>query len=581
MKKKLIALLLAVMMVVAMLPATVVSAMDLASADETGANNAGTTTGGTTASTENTVVDIDTDKVEDDRTVVTTEPTKDHYFAVINPNGDVVGYYATLVDADNAVEDGDTIKQLQDYTITATVRLGNGRNKYSSEVKTDATSELPITYTIDGNGFKIIANLPSGSTGMAIQTTENSDGDKLTFKNLFLISSAGGVGLYAGTGKGMHGVFENCKIYAGASYWYVDPTFYKGSAYDTNGDGKPEYGTNKLGQGIGLDNSTVNTYMTIKGADTVVLTYTWEAVKSAGITDIYDGYFYALDGSQTAWSHIGTAGTSGTSDHKMLIYGGTFVNEKRACVLASKNAAVYVMGGTFIQTAKDKNTEASCIMTGWDNTHGHAYVTGGTFWLNWLATSGNPAPVYVASAGAAATVTGGDFYYTSVGRPASGVDGASIKMGTYSELVGEVVNLDTLTVDTLTGEKLITANYHATVESTVTPEMITDEAVAPDKNGNVAEIIIYDKKGNIHVALDADTDTTNGIFSSAIADGGNEYTTYATTLQEWARSFYLVPEGDTYSLHADLVTGGSGTALKAMGDVTFTVQGNGNTIDAN
>ena len=77
------------------------------------------------------------------------------------------------------------------------------------------------------------------------------------------------------------------------------------------------------------------------------------------------------------------------------------------------------------------------------------------------------------------TVTGGDFYYTSVGRPASGVDGASIKMGTYSELVGEVVNLDTLTVNTLTGEKLITANFHATVESTVTPEMITDEAARP------------------------------------------------------------------------------------------------------
>ncbi|MBQ8342285.1 MAG: hypothetical protein IJY22_07935 [Clostridia bacterium] len=581
MKKKLIALLLAIMMVVAMLPATVISAMDLASVDETPAGEAGTTTGGTTASTESTpVVDDDTEVFEDDRTVVTTEPTKDHYFAVINPNGDVVGYYATLVDADNAVEDGDPIRQLQDYTVTATVRLGNGRNKYQSEANRPAAdSELPITYTIDGNGFKIIANLPSGSTGMAIQTTENSDGDKLTFKNLFLISSAGGVGLYAGTGKGMHGVFENCKVYAGASYWYVDPTFYKGSAYDTNGDGKPEYGTiDKLGQGIGLDNSTVNTYMTIKGKDTVVMTYSWEAVKSAGITEIYDGYFHALDGYQTAWEHIGTAGTSGASDHKMLIYGGTFVNEKRACVLVSANAQGYIHGGTFIQTAKDKNTDATCIMSGWNNG-GHVYVTGGLFWLNWLATSGNPAPVYVQNTGAAATVLGGDFYYTSLGKPVSGVDGASFKLGTYSELVGEAVNLDTLTVNTLTGEKLITANYHATVECTITPDLVTPEAVAPDKNGNVAEIVIYDKAGNIVTALDADVDNTNGIWSY-LRDGAIEYTTYASTLQEWGRSFYLMPEGGTYSLHADLLLGGNSIMCQTMGDVTFTVQGNGHTVDA-
>lgn len=589
MKKKLIALLLAIMMVVAMLPATVISAMDLASVDETPAGEAGTTTGGTTASTESTpVVDDDTEVFEDDRTVVTTEPTKDHYFAVVNAAGNVVGYYATLVDADNAVEDGDTIKQLQDYTVTATVRLGNGRNKYQSEANRPAAdSELPITYAIDGNGHKIIANLPVGEKDAngkyivynAIQCKENSDGDKLTFKNLFVISSAGGVGLYVGTGKGMNGIFENCKIYSGGSYWHVDPNFYKGSDYDADNNGKPDFGVDNMGTGMGIDVSTVNTYATIKGEDTVVMTYSWEAVKSAGITEIYDGYFHALDGYQTVWEYIGTSGTSGASDHKMLIYGGTFVNEKRACMLVSANAQGFVHGGTFIQTAKNKNTDATCVMSGWNNG-GHVYVTGGLFWLNWLATSGNPAPVYVQNTSAAATVTGGDFYYTSLGKPVSGVDGASIKMGTYSELTGEAVNLDTLTVNTLTGEKLITANYHATVESTVTAEMIKPEAVAPDKNGNVAEIVIYDKAGNIVTALDADVDNTNGIWSY-LRDGAIEYTTYASTLQEWARSFYLVPEGGTYSLHADLVTGGSGVALQTMGDVTFTVQGNGHTVDAN
>lgn len=581
MKKKLIALLLAVMMVVAMLPATVISAMDIASAGETVADNAGTANS-ESSSSANTVVDDNDDVVyEETREVVTAAPTQNDYFAVVNPNGAVVGYYATLVDADNAVKDGDTIRQLQDYTITATVTLGNGRNKYSSEPKTDATSELPITYTIDGNGYKIIANLPSGSTGMAIQCKENNDGDKLTFKNLFLISSAGGVGLYVGTGKGMHGVFENCKVYAGASYWYVDPTFYKGSAYDTNNDGKPEYGTNKLGQGIGLDNSTVNTYMTIKGKDTVVMTWSWEAVKSAGITDIYDGYFNALDGGQAVWSHIGTAGTSGSSDHKIIIYDGTFVNEKRTCVLASKNAAVYIMGGTFIQTNKDKTTESSCVMSGWDGTHGHVYVAGGTFWLNWLGMSGNPAPIYVQNNTAAATVLGGEFYYTSVDRPVSGVDGASFKLGNYSEIVDQYVNLETLTVKTASGDKLITANYHCYVKPTVTPDMITAAAIAPDKNGNVAEIVIYDKNGNIYVALDADSDTTNGIFSYAVENGGNEYTTYATSTYEWGRSFLFVPEGGTFSLHADITNNGHGGALQGIGQVTFTVQGNGHTVDAN
>ena len=581
MKKKLIALLLAIVMVAALLPSTVISAMELVSADENVANDAGTTTG-ESSSSANTVVDDNDDVVyEETREVITAQPTKDDYFAIVNRLGDVVGYYATLVDADYAVEDGDTILQLQDYTITAAVRLGDGRNKYQSEAnRPNADSELPIEYTIDGNGFKIIANLASGSTGGALVCGENSDGDKLTFKDLFLISSAGGIALNVGSGKGMHCIVENAKIYAGASYWFVDPNFYKGSAYDTNNDGKPEYGTNKLGQGIGIDDTTVNTYLTIKGEDTEIVTWSWEAVKGAGVVEIYDGYFNALDCAQAVWSHIGTAGTSGSSDHKVIIYGGTFVNEKRTCVLASKNAAVYVLGGTFIQTNKDKTTESSCIMTGYDNTHGHAYVAGGTFWLNWLGMSGNPAPVYVASTGAAATVTGGEFYYTSVDRPVSGVDGSSFKLGNYSELTNQAVNLETLTVKTASGEKLITANFHGTVTSTVTPDMVAPEAVAPDKNGNVAEIVIYDANGNIFVALDADADTTNGIWSSAVENGGNEYTSYATVLQEWSRAFYLVPDGGTFSLHADLVTGGSGVMLTAIGDVTFTVQGNGHTVEA-
>lgn len=591
MKKKLIALLLAVMMVVSLLPATVISAMDLASAGESVSGNAGATTGNDAASgdaaeqAETPIVDDDTEVFEDDRPVITDEPTEEHYFAIVNPNGDVVGYYATLLDADNAVEEGDTIKQLKDYTITSTVTLGNGRNKYSSDPKTGATSELPLAYTIDGNGYKIIANLPVGEKGAdgkpivynAIQCKENSDSDELTFKNMFVISSAGGIVLYLGTGKGMHAIFEDCKIYSGGSYWYADPNFYKGSAYDTDGDGKPEFG-GEMGKGMGIDVSTVNTYVTIKGKDTVIMTYSWEAVKSAGITEIYDGYFHALDGYQTVWEYIADPGTSGAKEHKMMIYGGTFINEKRACVLVTANAQAFIHGGTFIQTAKNKNADATCVMSGWSNG-GHAYVTGGTFWLNWLATSGNPAPVYVQNTTAAATVLGGEFYYTSVDRPVSGVDGSSFKLGTYSELVGEVVNLETLTVPTLTGDKLITANFHATVESTVTPEMIAPEAIAPDKNGNVAEVVIYDKAGNIVTALDVDTDTTNGIWSY-LRDGAIEYTSYATVLDEWARSFYLVPEGGTYSLHADLETGGAGVMCQDMGQVTFTVQGNGHTVDA-
>ena len=80
----------------------------------------------------------------------------------------------------------------------------------------------------------VIANLASGSTGSALVCGETSDGDQLTFKDLFLISSAGGIALNVGSGKGMQCIMENCKIYAGASYWFVDPNFYKGSAYDTN-----------------------------------------------------------------------------------------------------------------------------------------------------------------------------------------------------------------------------------------------------------------------------------------------------------------------------------------------------------
>ena len=98
--KKTLALLIAVLMVVAMLPMSILTA---AAADPA--------------------------------------PTADDYFAVYNDGNALVGYYADLAAADAALAEGYTLKLLKDYTATASYAWGAAR----------ANSTEPIYYFIDGD----------------------------------------------------------------------------------------------------------------------------------------------------------------------------------------------------------------------------------------------------------------------------------------------------------------------------------------------------------------------------------------------------------------------------------------------
>ena len=156
--KRTLALLIAVLMVVGMLPMTAFAA-------------AGQELSGTTGHTHEQETPAP-DATEPGQSQTPAEPTADDYFAVYDAEGALVDYYATLADADKALADGYTLKVLQSYTTDTAYAFGAGQ-------------ATPISFTIDGNGAVITANVP----GAAWQFGATSAGDKITVKNLTIVAA--------------------------------------------------------------------------------------------------------------------------------------------------------------------------------------------------------------------------------------------------------------------------------------------------------------------------------------------------------------------------------------------------------
>ena len=104
MKKKLLALLLAVLMVVSVLPMTVLAE----------------------------ALPIDTEPEQEGQTPLYPAPAEDDYFQLLNAEGAHMGYYKTIDEADAAWNDNLTIRMLQDYALTKSWSVGATRGKFFS-----------------------------------------------------------------------------------------------------------------------------------------------------------------------------------------------------------------------------------------------------------------------------------------------------------------------------------------------------------------------------------------------------------------------------------------------------------------
>jgi hypothetical protein len=97
-------------------------------------------------------------------------------FAVYDAAGAEVGTYATLAEADAALADGYTLKLLADYATDAPYAWGAAR----------VDDGVAISYTIDGNDFTVMY----GGADSIWSFGANCAGDQITVKNIAMISSA-------------------------------------------------------------------------------------------------------------------------------------------------------------------------------------------------------------------------------------------------------------------------------------------------------------------------------------------------------------------------------------------------------
>jgi len=262
-------------------------------------------------------------------------------------DGSVIGTYDSFLEADAALVDGATITLLRDIELTKGYAFGTGRPKfvekpYGTYTVKDAENQagealrynefpehLPITYTVDGNGYRIIFEPTDAGDHYAISFNSHSHADIVTLRGLTVVSARGCVDLNVGSSGQMLLTLENCRLYASNMYWMRDRAFYN---YE-----RPTFGDyDCLSQGY------VGVEAMITGEDTEFFAYTGAAVWSNGIVSIYDGLFYTANSSNTICQSSPNQNDTNANRHT-FIYGGTFVAEQGVAVRASNGARAFIV----------------------------------------------------------------------------------------------------------------------------------------------------------------------------------------------------------------------------------------------
>ncbi|MBE6629534.1 MAG: hypothetical protein E7624_01630 [Ruminococcaceae bacterium] len=311
--KRTLALLIAVLMVVGMLPMTVFAA-------------AGQELSGTTGHTHEQTSPAP-DATEPGQSQTPNEPTAEDYFAVYDEEGAWVGYYATLAAADKALADGYTLKVLQNYTTDAAYAFGTERA---------GATVAPISFTIDGaladgSNAVITANV----AGAAWTFGAACWGAKITVKNVTMIASETAVSVATGSELYLNLTLENCKLYAGNSYYEVDAAAYATAPAANNG--------------VALQANMA--VVQILGEQTV-LRATNGAAMSLVFSQTYveNGYFYSSAAAQTVNVQAGA----------LYVNDAAVVNNKQYA-LSAAYANVYIHGGQYAVTAAAQDVVAAAV----------------------------------------------------------------------------------------------------------------------------------------------------------------------------------------------------------------------------
>ena len=580
--KKLLALLIAVMMVVAMVPATMLSV--LAAELDAGAGNGGGETDTPITPAPDTSVgdgyefiaeetDLPDERLEEEAASAFDKEFTEGVdnFELVNKDGTLVGYFADLAAADAWVRNGDTLRFLADVTLTSRYDFGNGRTQLAGQI---------TAYTIDGNGHTVTY---TGTNNYAIGLYGDLNRHTVTFTDLKLISARGGIESSAGSGKGMRVVLDNVQVYANDSYYAVDPTAY--------GAGKLTYnGTTTLNAVCAW---TVNTYIVIKGENTKIHGGNGPAIWAHANVALYDGEIYSA-GNDVTIAVRGDKRYSNRTEHTFVAYGGTVINEKGAAVRILGGASGYFFGGSFVQTAEKSTTGWATAVraggteisdaTGQDGqtTVGQIYIMGGNFYVD----NGGAAGVIPAEGAAVSTnaggpvyIAGGSFYYTGAkaygGNDSSVLLSASVKAETV-----EVTEENTLTVPsgTVTFAKMTTVSFDlaqyagiisadGTLADADALSALGFEAAILDADGKVMDLLHLDK-GDAETSIHFTTD-------------GAAMTSIAALLE---RSSLMTPDGGTYFLLADLIGDESTESADIFTRLPYgeyTLDGNGHTIEIN
>lgn len=528
MKKRLLALLLAVLMIVTILPVSVLAAE--ANAEE--------------GSGETTLT------VED----LYPEPEEDDYFQLVNKAGVHLGYFKTIGEADAAWDDGYTIRLLKDYELTATWDVGKTRNKqFASDPAMDKSDDPLNDAVFDGQGHKLIAN---GFDAILVGTYAHWD--CITFKNVVVVSSNVALSVAPGDGGQTGVIFENCQLYGGNSYYLFNPDFYEEAP--------------AAGSSYAVTNTGMTMRLSITGADTVVAAWKGTAVEGrGGCIELVDGLYYSHEGAATVYNYGNSNLAAWSEDletRHITIHGGTYINRKQAVVTMRLARDIDILGGTFIQTAEltESGKTASALLVGGyatgNNINGSVTLSGGHFYV--AGKSGvTSLPVSMSADYSFLGLVGNPTFYGPTEWTLAGTTGelvGGVRVGDFNVLGAVTAASTTVTYD-LPGS-LTDVNFTTSYKQTV--------GMAADYSG--AEALIYNKEGTLISGLNLDG-TGKGM--ALTITQGAAYAIKAESQKDQVRTcFDYIPAYGKMVLQTNVtVPGVTNTLRGACGGAPITVDG--------
>ena len=592
--KKLLALLIAVLMVVALVPATVLSAMvPVSDPDQGGAGDPivppvspeDTAPSVDYVVTEDPADDVDERVEEGNEFSFDLEFTEgEDKFEIVNKDDVLVGYFKDLASADAWVRNGDTLRFLADWTISTRYNFGAGRTQFA---------KVMMAYTIDGNGHNLIYTAAADTAvtyAYALGFNGNDASHDITLTGLRIVSARGCIEATPGSGQGLRLTVDNCELYANDAYYYVNKAFYAENGLTfvgTRGDDA-------------IAGRTVNTFIVLKGENNKIYANKGSVLYACSIVTVYDGVYYS-SGTQ-AFYITGDYAYAHRTQHKIVFYGGTVVNDTLAAVRIRGGAAAYIFGGNFVQTAECSTDHwATAIRCGTADTmnkegdanHGQAnisqvYIMGGNFYTDVTSTAGlatkvpSEGCVQSCVARGLVYVANANFYYSGA-KAYGGTANKVIFSASSSKTDVAAAANSSFTVpsiytasgyDTVTWTKEMTVAFDATkYADTIVDGKIVDTDALHAATG--FEAAILDAEGNIIDLVDVDNTAENSIHKGsldAMVGVTDEKLMYTTN---------MTPDGGTYMLIADITSpegNGDASMFDYLGDGHFYVDGNGYTI---